>query len=181
MTTGRITTGQGIGCGEGREAGRLRAVQIATELNLMGAVLWAESEWQAADMAMERGPPFLLATCVSPDHLAGGRREQADGGSLPFCPLSGSCDVSALVWPRLGVRDLAALHLPPMSSARPRRFGIGPVPRSYDVSALVWARFGVRDPAARHLPPMSRARPRRFGTCTGEATGRRGLGPSSPF
>ena len=142
MATGRITTGQGIGCGEGREAGRLRAAQTATELNLMGAVFRAEGEWQAADMARERGPPFLLATCVSPDRLAGGRLEQAESGeSLPFCPSSGSCGVLA----------------------------------------LVWARFGVRDPAARHLPPMSRARPRRFGTCTGEATGRRGLGPSSPF
>jgi hypothetical protein len=142
MATGRITTSQGIGCGEGREAGRLRAAQIATELNLMGAVFRAEGEWQAADMARERGPPFLLATRVSPDRLAGGRLEQAESGeSLPFCPSSGSCGVLA----------------------------------------LVWARFGVRDPAARHLPPMSRARPRRFGTCTGEATGRRGLGPSSPF
>ena len=42
MATGRITTGQGIGCGEGREAGRLRTVQMATELDLMGAVFRAE-------------------------------------------------------------------------------------------------------------------------------------------
>ena len=80
MATGRITTGQGIGCGEGREAGRLRTVQMATELNLMGAVFRAEGDWQAADMARERGPPFLLATCVSPDRLAGGRLEQAESG-----------------------------------------------------------------------------------------------------
>ena len=89
MATGRITTSQGIGCGEGREAGRLRAAQTATELNLMGAVFRAEGEWQAADMARERGPPFLLATCVSPDRLAGGRLEQAESGDTPFLSVFG--------------------------------------------------------------------------------------------
>ena len=42
MATGRITTGQDIGRGEGREAGRLGTVQMATELDLMGAVFRAE-------------------------------------------------------------------------------------------------------------------------------------------
>ena len=71
---------QGIGCGEEREAGRLSTAQVATALDLMGAVFRPEGKGQAADVARERGPPFLLATCTSPDRLAGRRREQAEGG-----------------------------------------------------------------------------------------------------